>query len=74
MLPSLVLNLPELPRFILTADADQPANGCCTGITKASGVSQKGGESRLEWSGGDPSPAWLPEGAVPSGHFAEGII
>lgn len=70
MLPSLVLNLPELPRFILTADADQPANGCCTGITKASGVSQGRGESRLDWSG----PAWLPEGAVPSGHFAKGII
>lgn len=74
MLPSLVLNLPELPRFILAADADQAANGCCTGITKASGVSQKRGESRLEQSGGDPSPARLPEGAVPSGHFAEGII
>lgn len=48
MLPSLVLNLPELPRFTLAADADQPAHGCCTGTTKAWGESQKRGESRLE--------------------------
>lgn len=74
MLSSLVLNLPELPRFILTADADQPAKEYCTGITKASGVPQSRGESRLEYSGGESSPAQLPEGAVPSGHFAKGII
>lgn len=58
MLPSLVLNLPELPRFILIADADQPTNGCCTGITKPSkshgSIPEK--EVRAGWSSGDVIP------------------
>lgn len=54
MLPSLVLNLPELPRFILTADADQAANACCTGIQKARECPRK--EVRAGWSGREVIP------------------
>lgn len=54
MLPSLVLNLPELPRFILTADADQAANGCCTGIQKARECPRK--EVRAGWSSREVIP------------------